>query len=116
MPYYRRHERRKAQRRWDQQLTLTLGEVRVTAELQSDEVLPDAVLVAEAAHYVPADRPSVNAARQWFGWRLIGMADSDKEREGLALRVLDQPARVPWGLMHGTSTPQRSRRGNITRP
>lgn len=109
MPYYRRRERRRRLGKWDAALRRNLASVRAQIGLEPDAVIDDAALVAEARQRI--GNWNIRAAEQWFGWRLIGMAESEPEQDRLLGDLTSLPHVVPWGLMHGTDSPQRSRRG-----
>lgn len=108
MPYYRRRERKRRLRLWDDALRQTIGSVRTQIGLEPDELISDATLLQEARSQ--ALDMNLRAAEQWFGWRLMGMANSTDEQAELAARFVRLPVLAPWGLSRGTDSPQRSRR------
>lgn len=109
MPHYRQRERRKHQQRWCAALAHCLAGTRRTLGLTSDQIIPDLVLRGEAEHHFAP--PGLAAPSQWFGLRLMRMADSDAELDDLLAHLrASRLGPVPWGVNAGAKSPHRSRR------
>jgi hypothetical protein len=77
--------------------------------LGPDETIPDVVLVREA---LGAFEPRHLAGARWYmGFRLAGLADTQRERDAVALRMRERRGPVPWGLITYPRSPHRARRG-----
>src|SRR5687767_12297153 len=109
MPYHRRRDRRRHQQRWRDALERALESVRRKMGFAPGEVLPDAVLLAEAEHHFSPG--GMRPPTQWFGFCLVGFGETEAERAQLALRLRGlSGGPVPWGLLDMRSR-HRSRRG-----
>jgi hypothetical protein len=99
---------------WEDVKRELLRRARQRIGLGPDEIIPDAALLAEVDHYLPVHtgfgEPNYYSEprHQWFGFRLIGLADSESERDALARRLRTiHSGRSRWGLGPG-SAPRRS--------
>ena len=110
-------KRDKAKRRrraaWEVAKRRELTHVREQIGLGPDATIPDEVLLAEVDGYIPVDTGTwepnyfLEPRRQWFGFRLIGLADREDERSALSRRLSTirsgrmllalAPARCPAG-------------------
>jgi hypothetical protein len=98
--------RERRRRIWEDAKLRELSEARHRIGLGADEVIPDAVLLAEVDHYLPVQtgtwRPNylLEPRQQWFGFRLMGVAYTEPHRQALARRLRAGPrwGRSPFGL------------------
>jgi len=101
----RRHKKRR-EAYWLQLKRSALAKVRTRFGLDSDEVVPDEVLIFEVDHYLPIHAPNgeaqfdLNVREQWFSFRLFGLANGEGERLQLADALDLRPGigRVSLGL------------------
>ena len=117
----RRRDKIRARRRrlWDDTKRDLLREARAALGLQADELIPDAVLLAEVDGYVPPGPPKhgtldygVGRRKKWFVARLSGLANTDAERRALGSRFKQGPAGgLRWGLLGFADPARRSPQG-----
>ena len=87
-PRDKQRARRNAE--WQEESARRVALARTTVGLESDAVLPDEVLVAEAEHFLPRSNPSgsmhhdIASHEQWAGYRFIGLGNTAADRERLA--------------------------------
>jgi hypothetical protein len=110
----RDRKRRRSRAAWEVAKRRELGRARKRIGLDPDETIPDDVLLAEVDGYLPPHTRTwepdyrLEPRHQWFGFRLIGIADTEPERNCLAQRVLAiRSGRMPLGLGPG-GAPRRS--------
>ena len=111
--------RERKRTRWESTKRQVLHEVRQTISLGPDEFIPDAVLLAEVDGYVRPDRGGswdvdhrLEPREQWFGFRLIGLAPTEKERLALGRELASGwSGTVPFGLGPSTASRRSPRSG-----
>jgi hypothetical protein len=116
MPHYRKRERDANLAEWTSALPSVLERVRTRAGLTADEIVPDAVLLAEVEHHFTL--PDLWPADEWFMRRLAGDADSESQRQSLLAAVLtehrqrrERGARTTTYALIGRLGSRRNRRG-----
>lgn len=111
-------KRDKAKRRrraaWEVAKRRELSHVRERIGLGPDATIPDEVLLAEVDGYIPVPTGTwepnylLEPRRQWFGFRLLRLADTEDERNALARRLSTiRSGRMPLGMGPGRA-PRRS--------
>lgn len=100
--------------KWDQESWGQVAKARAEIGLAPDELIPDEVLVIEAAHHLPRSNPtgslhhSIRSHLLWAVWRLIGIADTASGRDRLAERVSQACSVNPNRSGKGSDAPRRS--------
>jgi hypothetical protein len=117
MPYYRKRARKSNLDEWTSALPSILDRVRDRLGLAADEVVADAVLLAEVEHHFRD--LDLWPPEAWFKLRLAREADSEADREIALTRVLAEARqrdergarRLTYALLDRGRSMDRSRRG-----
>jgi hypothetical protein len=118
--------RERRRRMWEEAKRCELTVARDRIGLGADEAIPDAVLLGEVDGYLPVHDPRrwepdyrLEPRHQWFGFRLMGLADTEHERIALACRLRAiRSGTTPIGLGPGgppRHSPAKGRRRNRRR-
>jgi hypothetical protein len=116
MPFANKREREESLAEWKSALPSVLRRVRARAGLATDEVVPDAVLLAEVEHHFTLT--DLWPPEEWFKRRLAGEANSARQRQRLLAAVLTEHRQrrkrgartTTYALLERSNSP-RSRRG-----
>jgi type II secretory pathway component PulL len=88
MPFANKREHEDNLAEWASALPSVLSAVRARAGLAPDEVVPDAVLLAEVEHHFTLT--DLWPPEEWFRRRLAGEANSASQRQHLLSAVLTE--------------------------
>lgn len=117
--------RQRTRAEWEVAKRDELARARQRIGLEPDQKIPDRVLLLEVDGYLPTHTGTwepdyrLEPRQQWFGFRLLGLADTERERSCLAGRLRLIPSgRSRIGLGPGRiarRSPAGGRRRNLRR-